>query len=161
MDSRLQPVAQIFTLSEGLYRKSLNGLTRDELLRSPGESSNSMLWIAGHLAHTRYLLLNLLGANKKKPWDDIFARGAEKDNEPGKYPGIEEIMSVWDEATRELYERFEKLTAAELEGASPRELPSVEKTFLGALSFFAFHETYHVGQLAYILKWLGKGQLVG
>jgi len=29
------------------------------------------------------------------------------------------------------------------------------------VAFLAFHETYHVGQVSYLRKWLGYGQSVG
>jgi uncharacterized damage-inducible protein DinB len=161
MDSRLQPVAQLFTLSEGLFRKSLRDLTHDELRKSPDEHSNSMLWIAGHMAYSRCIILNLLGVTKDRPWDELFARGASRKKEPGAYPGIDEIQKMWDNVSHQLRERLENLTAAELDSPSPREMPSADKSVLGALGFFAFHETYHVGQLAYILTWLGKERLVG
>ena len=31
----------------------------------------------------------------------------------------------------------------------------------GAVAFLTFHDGYHTGQIAYVRKWLGKGQLVG
>jgi hypothetical protein len=36
-----------------------------------------------------------------------------------------------------------------------------DKTQRGAIVFLNYHETYHVGQMAYLRKWLGYSQLVG
>ena len=44
---------------------------------------------------------------------------------------------------------------------SPRPFPIPDKTMRGALAFIQFHETDHVGQLAYLRKWLGHSALVG
>jgi uncharacterized damage-inducible protein DinB len=161
MDTRLQPIVQLFSVSESLFKKAVKGLSREEFLKSPGEHSNSMLWIAGHIACTRCLMINLLGDSYQKPWNEMFNRGAAHQKEGALSPGIDEILKVWDDATDHLKQKFEHMNADELDAPSPREFPLPDRTMLGALNFFSFHETYHVGQMAYLLTWLGKERLVG
>ena len=48
-----------------------------------------------------------------------------------------------------------------LEGASPIEFPIESKTILGAIAFLALHESYHMGQLAYVRRFFDGTQLVG
>ncbi|MHC9542585.1 MAG: DinB family protein [Vulcanimicrobiota bacterium] len=161
MNIRLKPIAQYFTLSENFFRKSLKDMSNTELLESPSEHSNCMLWIAGHVTYSRSRILNLLGVKIDMPSAQLFARGSGKLIDASGNPGIEEILKVWDECTEALRERLEAMTDSELNQQSPIDLPSDDKSILGALSFFAFHETYHIGQMAYLYTWLGKGQLVG
>jgi hypothetical protein len=57
--------------------------------------------------------------------------------------------------------RLELLTEEEL--AKPASFPVLtgDKTKRGAIVFLNYHETYHIGQMAYLRKWLGYSQLVG
>jgi len=161
MDERLQQISQQFLLSENLFRKALHGLSDEDLQRRPGDGSNCMLWIAGHAAYTRCLLARMLGLAVEKPWDESFTRGSAKQKDPSLYPGLQEILTIWEEVSGKLNSRFESITVSELDSPSPLKLPSPDNSILGAVGFFAFHEAYHVGQMAYLFTWLGKGQLVG
>jgi hypothetical protein len=60
-----------------------------------------------------------------------------------------------------LSKRLEEIGDAELSAKCPRDFPIADKTMRGAITFLAYHEGYHVGQMAYLRKLLGKGQLVG
>jgi len=48
-----------------------------------------------------------------------------------------------------------------LERPSPVQLPAADGTLRGFIAFLSFHETYHVGQAAYLRKWLGFPGMVG
>lgn len=54
MHPSIAPIAQIFGVSTALYDQALAGLDRKTLLKRPGAASNPLLWIAGHLASSRY-----------------------------------------------------------------------------------------------------------
>ena len=45
--------------------------------------------------------------------------------------------------------------------AAPHDKPTFDGNTAGFVAFLAYHEAYHVGQVAYLRKWLGHGQLVG
>ncbi len=159
MNAQVVLSAQIYTLTHTLYERALEGLSPDDLRRPAGPESNSMLWIAAHLAHVRCSLLKMLGQETEIPWGGRFGRGQHPD--AGSYPGIEEVLSLWRQTGQILRERFESLTADELAQKAPRDFPIADKTLTGAIHFLAFHEGYHVGQMAYLRKWLGKESLVG
>jgi len=57
--------------------------------------------------------------------------------------------------------RLKVLTDEELSKPAPFPVPAGDKTQRGAIVFLNFHETYHIGQMAYLRKWLGYSQLVG
>jgi hypothetical protein len=60
-------------------------LTSEQRWQAPTARNNSMLWIAGHLVHTRAELLAVLGAPFDTGWGQKFARGATV-GEPAQYP---------------------------------------------------------------------------
>ncbi|MDA1315232.1 MAG: DinB family protein [Acidobacteria bacterium] len=160
MDSQITPSVHQFGLGTGLAQKALDGLTREELRRPAGPDVNPALGVMIHLANTRCSLLRLLSVDREVPWEGRFGRGGAM-NDPDQYPELDEVWAVWNEASAQLEKRFEELTDEELSAPAPRNFPVSDKTIRGAINFLAYHEAYHVGQLAYIRKWLGKDPLVG
>ena len=160
MDSRIASSVHQYGVSAYLFELALKGLSEEELLQSVGDDSNPMIWIVGHLTSTRSSLLNLLGHNHEVPWGGLFARGATI-HDPSEYPPMEQMLATWKDTTTALMARFEALSDEELSAQSPRSFPVPDKTIRGAIGFMAYHEAYHVGQMAYLRKWLGKGSLVG
>lgn len=157
----IAPCIQQYALSAHLFEKVLKGLGQKELMRSPGADSNPMIWVAGHVVQSRATLLHMLGVKKETPWGELFSRGASRPEDITRYPKIEEILSVWNEMAGGLMGRLNALTEQDLEKEAPLELPGPDKTIRNAITFLAFHETFHIGQMAYLSKWLGRGQLVG
>ena len=160
MDSQIAPSVHQYGVSTSLFEMALEGLSEEELLQSVGDDSNPMIWLVGHLASARSSLLNLLGHKHEVPWGGLFARGATVDN-AGQYPPMDQMLAIWKETTAALIARFEALSDEQLSAESPRSFPVPDKTIRGAIGFMAYHEAYHVGQMAYLRKWLGKGALVG
>ena len=150
---------QLFALGSYLVPKSVEGLSRDELLRAP-QGTNPMIWIWGHLTNARCGLAMMLGVERERFHDQLFGRGAEIGANT-EYPSEDEVRACWQQVSERLRDRYESLTAEELRRPSPRSFPVEDKSVAGTVNFLAFHEGYHCGQLAMLRKWLGQGQLVG
>jgi len=161
MDGLISPSVQQYAISNLLFADALKDLSDEELLKSPGRRSNSMLWNAGHITTSRCLLLNMLGEQMEIPWPELFGRGAKRVDDPRELPALDEILSIWRDVTDRLMRTFEEPSEAKLEEKTPINFPVADKTIRGGISFLAYHEACHIGQLAYLRKWLGKGQLVG
>ena len=160
MDSQIAPSVHQYGVSTSLFEMALEGLSKEELLKSVGDGSNPMIWMVGHLASTRSSLLNLLGRKQEVSWAGRFGRGTTI-SDAGEYLPLEQMLAVWKDTTTALMARFEEIGDQELSAESPRNFPVPDKTIRGAISFMAYHEVYHVGQMAYLRKWLGRGSLVG
>jgi len=160
MDARIANCTELFGLSDVLLPKCMAGLSQAEVLRPAGPQSTPMLWMAAHLAHARCGLLNMLGVNTQTPWEGRFGRGSSVSH-PAQYPAAADVLSLWKEIADQLQRRFETISSEELAAPSPRDFPISDKSIGGAIHFLAFHEAYHVGQMAYLRKWLGKDSLVG
>ncbi len=131
-NSKLGNIAGTFSTNTGLVSKALAGIRDDEWGTRPGGESNPPAWVAGHLVYLRGLLLRLLGL--EWTWDKVSARVAGA---------------------------LENVTAEALARPVANGLPSFDGKVAGAVALLGFHETYHVGQLGYLHKWLGHGRLVG
>ncbi len=118
------------------------------------------MWVAGHLVVSRGSVLKTLGAEWSMPWGALFTRGA-KPAAQDQYPGIEEIRSAWKAVSEQLSASLANVSADVLAKPAPEGKPSFDRKVGGLVAFLAFHETYHVGQVSYLRKWLGYGQVVG
>ena len=161
MDSSIATLVPLFRATSDLFHRGLEGVSREDLLRRPHEGSNPLIWVAGHAMTSRSSLTKMCGGeNVENPWGKLFARGASVD-ENVSYPEVNEIIELWDSLTEKLMNRLEVLDDEELSKPSPFPVPTVDKTKRGAIAFLNFHETYHIGQIAYLRKWLGYSQLIG
>jgi hypothetical protein len=156
----LAPIALMFKLNTGLIKSSLDGLADQDLWHRPTPRNNPMLWVFGHIVATRAKLLGAMGDPLDAGWGDLFDRGAPL-KDAACYPVRQEIERVHRDVSERLKTAFAAFTDADLERTAPAlGLPGV-KTVGDQLAFFAFHESYHVGQLAYIRKSLGQSGVAG
>jgi hypothetical protein len=152
--------AAIYRQNDGLLAKSWAGLTPEEWLRQPGQSSNHLLWIVGHLILVRSVMLGILGTSWSRPWLPLFGRGA-KLVEPHEYPSPEEITTAWQDISVAFASALEQAPAAVLSAPPAEKIPTFDGKNSGLFGFLAFHESYHVGQAAYLRTWLGHDQIAG
>jgi uncharacterized protein YndB with AHSA1/START domain/uncharacterized damage-inducible protein DinB len=156
---QLQHPAQLIELNLRLYGRALDGVGEDEAWRRPGPSSSPLHWIAGHLVRSRADLLRALGGAWALDWGDRFARGEEVAS-PADYPSLDEVQWEWRGVSAALLDRLPDLDASFLASPAPRRLPVEDRSMAGLVSFSVYHESYHVGQLGYLRKWLGRPGLV-
>ncbi|HXR39931.1 MAG TPA: DinB family protein [Terracidiphilus sp.] len=158
--SQIVHAAGSYRLNADLFEKSFAGLTPEEWQTRPSESVNPMIWIAGHIIWARANVLGLLGSSWSRPWLPLFARGA-KLAAPGEYPSPEEMVLAWKEVTMSLNAALEDASPEALSAPGPERIPNFDGKLSGVVSFLALHESYHVGQAAYLRRWLGHGQVAG
>jgi hypothetical protein len=144
-----------------MLAKSFAGLTPEEWLRRPGESSNHLLWIVGHVIWARVAVLGLLGAQPLSlPWLPLFSRGA-KLGDAAQYPTPEEMTAVWQECADALTSAFEQVSTETLFAPAPPRIPTFDGKVGGTVGFLGMHESMHAGQAAYLRTWLGHEGVAG
>jgi hypothetical protein len=158
--SQIASAAFTFGQNTGLFKRSFEGLTAEEWLRRPNESSNHLLWIVGHVVWARSVTLGFLGSAWTTPWLPLFARGA-KLVDSAEYPTPEEATLAWREVSARLTTAMEEASEDALSKPSPERIPSADGKVSGLVGFLAYHETYHVGQAAYLRRWLGHDGVAG
>jgi uncharacterized damage-inducible protein DinB len=106
------------------------------------------------------MALKMLGSPWERPWLSLFARGA-KLPAPSEFPSSEEILLGWQQVSANLTAALESASDEVLSAPAPEKSPSFDGKVSGMVVFLAFHEAYHVGQVSYLRRWLGHGQIVG
>lgn len=157
----LAVASQNFNTNSSFLKKGLSGMTDEDWCKRPNEHSNSILWIVGHLAWSRGIVLTHLGDKWTLPWMPLYARGAKCVDTPDA-PTPQALMEAWDESCARLNKAIENASEDLLTSPAPQPgPPSADGKLTGVINFMALHETYHVGQAAYIRAWLGKPSVMG
>jgi DinB family protein len=153
------PITFIFSFNDDFVPMALEGLSPEELWRAPTGNNNPMLWVAGHIVQTRATVLQMLGQSFDTGWGNLFDRGAKIGNR-NQYPSGSEVARVMREIAPRLRSALAALSEERLSQSAGLPIPGV-KTLSDGLAFFALHDCYHIGQLAYIRKALGYPGLAG
>jgi DinB superfamily len=160
MNARIATAAHTFHQNSSFLRRAVDGLTDEEWVRRPNEHSNHLLWIVGHVAWARTMLLARLNAPWTESWMGLYGRGKKCEDGPD-CPSPQSAMEAWDECCRRLHAAMEEASQELLDTPAVQGPPSADGKLSGIVDFLAFHETYHVGQLAYVRSWLGRGGPMG
>jgi len=161
------PVPQIIANAAGTFRYNTDFLTKmvadlspEEWLKHPGENTNHVAWIMGHLAYCRGRTLHFVGTEWSRPILENFGRG-KKRMEDSAYPAAESLLSAWTDSGHALAAALENASEDLLAQPATQGPPSLDGKISGIVNFMAYHETYHVGQASYLRAWLGHKGLMG
>ena len=148
-------LGNIFSLNTRLFNNSLNGITEEQSEVRLSDHSNSIKWIATHTVWARYNTLNFLGKPTTNPYPGLFEKFKPYDP-MDKYPSLEEIKKEWENVSGLLQEALQAVTQEHLDAEAPFKNPSGDFTNGGTIAFFAEHESYDIGQLGFLKKYLTK-----
>jgi len=158
---RLAVASQSFNLNANFLKQTLAGLNADDWCRRPNDHTNNLCWLVGHLAWSRTMALVRLGQKWTTPWMPMYARGTKCVDSPDS-PTSQELLEAWEETCGRLKTALESASEELLDtpAAQPGP-PSADGKLCGTINFMALHETYHVGQAAYVRSWLGHAGVMG
>ena len=105
-------------------------------------------------------MLKMFGEPFDTGWGDVFDRGA-KLGDATRYPTRETVQAVSRNVNSQLYAKLGALTDAELAKPATRAPTPAVKTIADQIAFLVMHDTYHVGQLAYVRKAIGHPGVAG
>ncbi|MHB1326786.1 MAG: DinB family protein [Gemmatimonadales bacterium] len=150
----LVPTAELFALHTRLFINTIADLDDRDALVRPNDRTNSIAFIGGHLVETRAWMGRLVGLETPAPFGGQLEHQTGID-EISLLPTVAALREHWNSLSRALEARLDAVTAADLSAPSGQRFPVVSGTVLGALTFLMHHEAYHIGQLAYLRKFIG------
>ncbi|HUV29460.1 MAG TPA: DinB family protein [Acidobacteriota bacterium] len=156
----MKSIATLYQINSDLFRKVLEMANSSDLHKRPYDKGNSFHWVVGHLTAYRFVVARLLGIKDEFPDASLFQYGAEP-GDPAIYPSLEQIENEWENITTKMHARLQEVPDEVLAGESPFEMPGVERTVGSIVGFMQLHESYHIGQLAYINRLHGCERLMG
>ena len=135
----------VFKFNHMVLHKNMQDITQEDSLKSPENGSACISWIIGHLVLSRdeaHQLAGLPGFCDKK-YIKLFDRGTDGNMVENPYT-LEEMVKLFDESQNILNDKLEKI---DFSGDTKK---------LDKLTFYAFHEAYHVGQIGIQRRTIGK-----
>ena len=127
----------------------------DEMLLRTGQS-NTIGWILGHLKFCRGQALQMLEAEcDLDDAEKVFERGVEKN--VALSINMADTLSGFAARGQSLEQAIMTMDEAAFKKIIPFELPDGSKDIGGYLSFLAWHEAFHLGQIDLIKVAAGKG----
>jgi uncharacterized damage-inducible protein DinB len=155
MKKSIAYVEAIFGLNDRLFINALEGLTDEQIKERISEHNNPINWIATHTVWARYNASLFLGKSVKNPYSGMFENFKAYDPS-APLPSLMEIKDEWKKATELLKQAFTEVTDECLAADSPIKNPIGDFSNAGTLAFLAQHESYDVGQIAFLKKYYTK-----
>lgn len=145
----------IFNLNTRLFNNTLAGVTEDQSAERISDHSNSFKWIATHTVWARYNILMLLGKPEQNPYTGLF-ENFKPYTSGDVYPSLDEIKKEWQKASALLTGALGSVSTEHLSADSPFKSPIGDFSIAGTIAFLAQHESYDIGQLGLLKKYLTK-----
>ncbi|HZI76559.1 MAG TPA: DinB family protein [Gemmatimonadales bacterium] len=155
MDARVAPLAMLYQLNTDLLLNCLDSLSDAEAQTRLEAGGNSITFLAAHLTDTRHFLTGRLEQPLFNPLARYLAdvRSIEEIRE---WPSLEEIRSAWLGVSAHLQTVLSRLTVEDLVRSNVHRFPVEDTTTLGMIAFLVQHDSYHLGQVAFLRRQLGK-----
>jgi uncharacterized damage-inducible protein DinB len=155
MNSAVKPLVATLELNTRLLLNALDGIDEKEARVRPNEKTNHALFLACHLVDSRHYLARALGLESESPFKSML-EGARGIDDVKQYPSLEEVRAAWKAIGGRLSSHIAGLGASDLEKAPPFAFPIEDGgTLLGCLAFLVQHDSYHLGQVSFLRRFLG------
>ncbi|HEU5304180.1 MAG TPA: DinB family protein [Gemmatimonadales bacterium] len=155
MQGQAAPLAAVLDLNTDLLLNCLDGLSETEARERLAGGGNSAAFLAAHLTDTRHFLAGRLGHPLDNPLAP-FLEGARSIEEIRTWPALDEIRSAWLAISAHLQRVLGAMSPADLSRPNAHRFPLSDGTGLGLIAFLVQHDCYHLGQVAFLRRQLGK-----
>jgi DinB superfamily len=145
----------IFNMNDRLFLSTLQGVTEEQAKERIIGHVNPVIWIGAHTVWARYNALMFLGAPSGNPYNDLFENFKAYDVSLN-YPSLAEVKDEWKKVSGLLKDAIANVSEEHLAADAPIKNPIGDFTNWGTVTFFAQHESYDIGQLGLLKKFLTK-----
>lgn len=150
----LRATESVIRLNTRLFRNCLDGVSDENAIVRPNGATNNLSFIACHLVDARHFMAGFLGLDASNPLADLLATARSVDDVP-ELPSMKRIRHAWDQVSRDLEACMNDLDFDDITAPSHHRFPVDDPSIGGAIAFLVQHESYHIGQLALLRKFLG------
>ncbi|MEM6430553.1 MAG: DinB family protein [Deinococcota bacterium] len=135
--------------------KAVDGLSHEDSFIQPQPAGNCFNWVLGHIVATRGYALDLLGEPAVWSEDDAsrYRTGSAAITDSSQGKPLTELLEAVTSSQTQLITALQNVAEDVL--ARPCESPGDDATVAEFLTTLAWHESYHVGQLAMQRRFAG------
>ena len=155
MDPQVAPLHAILELNTDLLLNCLDGLSDEEARRRLAGGGNTIAFLAAHLTDTRHFLAHRLGHPVANPLSRYLAEASSIDDIV-EWPTLSEQRDWWRSVSRHLADVMAARTPEDLRRPNVHRFPVGDASELGMIAFLAQHDSYHIGQMGFLRRQLGK-----
>ena len=117
-----------------------------------------MAYVALHTIDARHYLAKAVGLELEKPFEDVTAEARSVDDIKS-YPPVNEMKAAWQRLSNRLEAFLSSVDPADLSRDAEFQFPIEDGSILGCVTFMLEHESFHIGQLAFLRKFYGLGAM--
>src|SRR5215211_7528552 len=144
METDFKNISGMFRTNTDIISKAIADVRSEDWFRTPGDDSNHLMWLLGHVVVHRGQVLKTLGGQWDSSWASMFKPGTQRVDD-AQYPTVDEMRAAWDEISEQLKTALRESSPDFLNTPAPEGPPSFDKKLSGTVAFYAFHDTYHTG----------------
>lgn len=146
----------MLNMNTRLFINALEGVTDELAKQRVSEHNNPLIWLAVHTTWARYNICAMLGMPvAKNPYDGMF-ENFRPYTATDNFPTMEELKTEWMKASGLLKDALAAVTEEHLAADCPLKSPIGDFSFGGTVAFLTQHESYDIGQIAFLKKYLTK-----
>lgn len=148
----------ILNLNERLFINALAEVTDEQAKERLSKHNNPLSWLATHTVWARYNMAGMLGQAVENPYAGYF-EGFKPFEESMKFDSIEKIKEEWEKASALVRKGLSSVTEEQLAADAPFKNPAGDHSIGGAMAFLSQHESYDIGQMGLLKKFLTKSAM--
>src|SRR5215208_5689843 len=101
METDFKNISGMFSANSDIISKAIADVRHEDWFRAPGDDSNHLMWLLGHVVIHRRQVLKTLGREWDSSWASLFARGTQRLDD-AEYPTIDERRVAWQQISEQL-----------------------------------------------------------
>lgn len=140
------------------------GIPDDRACHQLPGADNHKLWTLGHLAGTNQWFAMLIDGQPitfPREWDKMFGMGSKPTADAATYPPIADVRSAFEASIDRLCAAVDALNDAELAAPPAGDGSGFVTDKLDSALKAAWHNGWHLGQVAALRRGLGVGPMMG
>lgn len=155
---------ELFRFAQKMINDMCGGIPAEKCTAQVAPANNHVLWTYGHLAMTNDWLASLVdGKPKSVPdsYEKLFGFGSTPVNDPSSYPALADVKREYEKASKRLTGGISRLDDAGLQSKTEGDGFGFANNKGDCLLKAAWHEGWHLGQIADLRRGLGLSKLMG
>jgi hypothetical protein len=159
--SSIKIISEQFALNTRLFNNVLEGVEDVQGNKRVTEEVNHLQWIAGHITNARYNYCTMLGLDATFEYKELYVDptlpppGNRVIDPKIKYPSLTKISELWNALAPSFVNALLKVSDEQAAAVMPFGTPINDDSFIGFFGFLLSHESYHIGQMSLVRKYLG------
>ncbi|MBL0928348.1 MAG: DinB family protein [Phycisphaerales bacterium] len=164
-----QPSARQHAMSllrwvRGVSSGFLKDFPAEKATHQPSPTDNHLAWVLGHLVITDAWFFGMFGINGPKApesFEKLFGMGSKPTSDPKAYPPLGDLIGHFERSREALLKGLEALPDSALAVDLSKTTNGFAADGIDALLKLAWHEGWHMGQVANVRKALHLPAVMG